>query len=84
MHQGAILVQKQSDKSTQPIAFASRTLQQHEHEKKYSATELEALGVVWSVKYFRHYLYGHQCIVYADHEPLRSLLNAPHPSGTLA
>jgi len=82
---GVILAQKQSlkqsDGSTQPIAYASRTIQQH--EKKYSATELEALGVVWLVKHFQHYLYGHQCIVYTDHEPLRSLLNTSHPSGKL-
>ena len=79
---GAILAQKQPDGFTRPIAYASRTLQQH--ERKYSATELEALGIVWSVKHFRHYLYGHRCIVYTDHEPLRSLLNTPHPSGKLA
>jgi len=24
------------------------------------------------VKHFQHYLYGHECIVYTDHEPLRS------------
>ena len=79
---GAILAQKQPDGFTRPIAHASRTLQQH--EKKYSATELEALGIVWSVKHFHHYLYGHHCIVYTDHEPLRSLLNTPQPSGKLA
>ena len=54
---GAILAQKQFDGSIRPIAYASRTLQQH--EKKYGTKELEALGVVWLVK---HYLYGHQCI----------------------
>jgi len=79
---GAILTQKQSDGSTPPIAYASRALQQH--EKKYGATELEALGVVWLVKHFCHYLYSHQCIVYTDHKPLRSLLNTPHPSRKLA
>ena len=79
---GAILAQQQEDGTIPPIAYASRTLQQH--EKKYGATELEALGVVWSVKHFRHYLYGHKCIVYTDHEPLKSLLNTSHPSGKLA
>ena len=79
---GAILAQKQPDGFTRPIAYASRMLQQH--KRKYNATELEALGIVWSVKHFRHYLYGHRCVVYTDHEPLRSLLNTPHPSGKLA
>ena len=54
---GAILARKQRDESIRPVAYASRTLQPH--EKKYGATELEALGVVWSVKHSRHYLYGH-------------------------
>ena len=79
---GAILTQKQEDGTVRPIAYASRTLQSH--EKRYSATELEALGIVWAVKHFRHYLYGHRCHVYSDHEPLKSLLNTPHPSGKLA
>ena len=45
---------------------------------------MEALGVVWAVKHFRHYLYGNRCNVYTDHEALRALLNTPHPSGKLA
>ena len=40
--------------------------------------------MVWAVKHFRPYLYGHRCEVYTDHEALRSLLNTPHPSGKLA
>ena len=79
---GAVLSQKQDDDTLRPIAFASRSLQPH--EKNYGVTELEALGVVWAVKYFRHYLYGHQCDVYTDHKALKSLLNTPHPSGKLA
>ena len=79
---GAILAQKQPDGTVRPIAYGSRTLQQH--EKKYGATELEALKVVWAVKHFCHYFYGHHCRVFTDHEPLRSLLNTPHPSGKLA
>ena len=45
---------------------------------------MEALAVVWAVKHFRHYLYGHKCQVYTDHEALKSLINTPHPSGKLA
>ena len=64
------------------MANASQTLQPH--EKNYGISELEGLGVVWSVKHFRHYLYGHTCTVYTDHEALKSLLHTPHPSGKLA
>ncbi len=31
-----------------------------------------------------HYLYGHHCTVYTDHEALKALLSTPHPSGKLA
>jgi hypothetical protein len=79
---GAILSQEQEDGSTKPIAYVSRTLQHH--ERNYGITELEALAVVWAVKHFRQYLYGHKCHVYTDHEALRLLLNTPHPSGKLA
>ena len=39
---GAILVQSHEDGTICPIAYASRTLQQH--EKSYAITELEALA----------------------------------------
>ena len=78
---GAILAQEQPDGSVRPIAYASRTLQQH--ERNYGVTELEALGVVWAVRHFRHYLYGNRCDVFTDHEALKTLLNTPHPSGKL-
>ena len=79
---GAVLSQKQNDATNRPISYASRTLQPH--EQNYGISELEALGVVWAVKHYRHYLYGHRCIVFTDHEALRSLLHTPHPSGKLA
>ena len=79
---GAVLSQKQNDGTIRPIAFASRTLQPH--EKNYGISEMEGLGVVWAVKHFRHYIYGHHCTVYTDHAALKSLLNTPQPSGKLA
>ena len=55
---GAILAKEGEDRwNIHPVAYANRTLQQNEHN--YQATELkEALEVVWSVKHFRHYMYG--------------------------
>ena len=79
---GAVLAQEQEDGMVKPICYASRTLQTH--EKNYGVSELEALAVVWVVKHFRVYLYGHKCKVYTDHEALMSLMNTPHPSGKLA
>ena len=40
--------------------------------------------MVWAVKHFRPYLYGNPCLVYTDHQALKSLLNTPQPSGKLA
>ena len=79
---GAVLSQEQEDGTVQPITYASRTLQPHEWN--YGSIELEALGVVWAVRHFHQYLYGHHCHVFTDHEVLKSLLNSPHPSGKLA
>ena len=79
---GAVLAQEQTDGTVKPIAYASQSLQKH--ERNYSITELEGLGVVWTMKYFRAYLYGHRCTVYTDHEALKSLLNTLQPSGKLA
>ena len=76
---GAVLSQPEEDGSVRPIVYASRTLQNS--EKNYGISELEALGVVWAV---RHYIYGHPCTVYTDHQVLKSLLNTPQPSEKLA
>lgn len=62
--------------------YASWTLQTH--EGGYGTSELDALGVVWAVQYFRHYISGHPCTVYMDHEAFKSLSNIPQPSGELA
>ena len=40
--------------------------------------------LAYPANHFRAYLYGHKCIVYTDHAPLRSMLRAQHPSGKLA
>ena len=79
---GAILEQEQGDNHLHPVAYASRLLSKA--ERNYGITELEALGVVWGAKHFRAYLYGHRCVVYTDHSPLKSMLAAQHPSGKLA
>ena len=65
-----------------PIAYASRSLDPH--ECNYGITELETLGLVWAVRYFRPYILGHRTTVYTDHAACTSLLNTPRPSGKLA
>ena len=79
---GAVLAQQTDAGHVSPIVFASRILQKH--EKNYCSSELEALAVVWAVKHFRPYLYGHTCQLYTNHKAIKSLMNTPHPSGKLA
>lgn len=63
---GAVLLQ-----DNHPVAYASRTL--NNHEIRYSTTEKELLAVIWAVKYFRPYLYGKQFELRTDHQALKWL-----------
>lgn len=64
-----------------PIAYASRGL--NKAEKNYPTIEKELLAVVWSVKYFRPYLYGRRFKIQTDHRPLIYLFNMRDPSSRL-
>ena len=79
---GAVLSQAQDNGMVPPIAYASRSLDKH--EKNYGISELETLGLVWAVRYFRPYILGHPCVVYTDHTACLSILNSSRPSGKLA
>ena len=68
---GAALEQNTSD-GWKPIAFASRFL--NSTEERYSVNELELLGIVWSIDYFKYYLYGKNFTVVTDHRALLSIL----------
>ena len=84
---GAVLLQQQHQTSDRynesttslykPVAFASRSLKPA--EKNYSAIELEALAIWWSVtQKFRSYIEGQQFILETDHKPLISLMKKPY------
>lgn len=64
-----------------PIAFSSRTL--NNHEKNYSVIEKELLAVVWSTKYFRPYLFGRRFTIRTDHRPLVWLNSLREPNSKL-
>lgn len=70
---GAVLSQ-----DGKPVCFASRTL--NPREVNYSVTEKELLAIVWSVRYFRPYLFGRHFKIKTDHKPLKWLesLKEPH------
>ena len=70
---GGVLAHVMPDGSERPIAYTSRTLSSA--EKNYSQLEREALSIIFSVKRFHQYLYGHSFTLYSDHKPLEHLHN---------
>ena len=56
-----------------PIGYYSRKLS--DAETRYTATELECLAIVDSIKYFRIYVEGTNFKVFTDHKALKWLLN---------
>nr|GEX95874.1 reverse transcriptase domain-containing protein [Tanacetum cinerariifolium] len=55
------------------IAYASRQL--NPHEENYTTHDLELGAVVFTLKIWRHYLYGIKCIMFTDHKSLQHVLN---------
>ncbi|GJY09760.1 putative reverse transcriptase domain-containing protein [Tanacetum coccineum] len=55
------------------IAYASRQLKIH--EKNYTTHDLELRAVVFTLKMWRHYLYGTRCTVFTDHKSLQHILD---------
>ena len=78
---GAVLCQKK-DGAELPVVFASRTL--NPAERNYSQTEKEALALVFALKRFHHYLWGHKFSLITDHKPLIGLFNPNKPIPEMA
>ena len=55
------------------MAYASRQLKVH--EKNYPTHDLEFVVVVFTLKIWRHYLYGVQFQVFIDHKSLKYLFD---------
>ena len=71
MHPTMLLEQfllQKVDNLLKPIAFASSKLT--ETEKRYSATERELLGIIYSYDQFYSHVYGRCFTFYPDHEPM--------------
>ena len=51
------------------VAYASRQLKPH--EKNYPTHDLELAAIVFTLKIWRHYLYGEKCFIYTDHKSLK-------------
>ena len=51
------------------VAYASRQLKKH--EQNYPTHDLEMAAVIFSLKIWRHYLYGVTCEIFTDHKSLK-------------
>ena len=69
---GAVLSHRLPDGGEKPIGYASRSL--NSAERKYST--IETLAIVFGIKKFHQFLYGHAFTINTDHKPLESLLSA--------
>ncbi len=69
---GAVLLQPGHEGSLQPVAYASRTLNQA--ERNYAQIERESLAIVFGVTKFRQYLLGRHFKLLTDLKPLIKLL----------
>ena len=64
---GAVFLQAR-DEGEKVVAYASRSLL--EHEKKWTTTELEAAALIWALEAFRPYIDGVHVTIRTDHAPL--------------
>ncbi|XP_026830978.1 uncharacterized protein LOC113563519, partial [Ooceraea biroi] len=64
-----------------PIAYTSRLL--NTAEQNYSTIEKELLAIVYSVNYFRPYVYGRKFTLVTDHRPLVWLHSVKDPTSRL-
>ena len=55
------------------IAYASRQLKKHEWN--YPTHDLELAAIVFTLKIWRHYLYGQSCEIYTDHKSLKYIFD---------
>ncbi len=58
--------------------YGSRILK--DAENRYCALELEALAIVWALKWYNAILWNQRVYVITDHEALKKLLAAKEPA----
>nr|GFA91613.1 retrotransposon protein, putative, Ty3-gypsy subclass [Tanacetum cinerariifolium] len=64
---------KTSTEREKVIAYASQQLRTH--EENYMTHDLELGVIVFTLRLWRHYLYGVKCMVFTDHKSLQYILD---------
>ena len=78
---GAILTQPGDNGMDYPIIYSSRKL--NKAECNYSTIEREALGMVFALQKYRHYLLANPFIFYTYHQALKYVVNKPLHHGRI-
>lgn len=78
---GAVLYQLNNDGSKRYIRFASRALSSS--ERNYGAPQRELLAVLFALRSFHVYLFGHKFKVYTDHKSLTYMLKKTKVSSVI-
>jgi hypothetical protein len=78
----SVLMQKYEKNWFRPVYYTSRRLSKV--ERNYWTTEWEALGMIYNVTKFRHYLLGKRFTFHVDHLTLAYLVSKASLMGKLA
>ena len=68
---GSVLTQQDEQGQEKVVAYASRSLR--DHEKNYSTFLLEQLAASWAIDHFYVYLKGNRFKLIVDHRPMETL-----------
>ena len=80
--QGALMQEHIVGYILEPIYYASKALTRA--KKNYNTTEREALGIIYTVTKFRHYLLGNKFVLHVDHQALVYIVNKASLVGKMA
>ena len=79
---GGALMQEQIGGYLQPIYYASKALTKAENN--YNTSKREALGIIYVVTKFRHYLLGNKFVLHVNHQALVYIVNKALLVGKMA
>jgi hypothetical protein len=79
---GSVLMQMYEKNWFRPVYYASQRLSKA--ERNYSTTEREALGMIYNITKFRHYLLGKKFTFHVDHSVLVYLVSKASLTSKLA
>lgn len=75
------ILNNRDGREERPIQYFSRSL--NETQSRYSTIERELLAIIWSIEWFRAYLYGRKFYIVTDHKPLQFLFNNNHTNSRI-